>query len=167
MSELENFKDNAIRLGLCEEYKEKWQRLSTKRQAIDMISSCQGAQYFIAAKHENIAPTNEFILSEYSHYLNGRYTATIHTNAIYTSQWYIENKEEVKLSSLFNYFLDCECSIITEADSAHNLTFAGNSVINLVVGHNSIVYVNVYGSNVVINGDTSKVIIKNKQYNLK
>jgi len=167
MNELEKFKQESVKLGLCEEYRERWDKLQTKRQCIDMISTCQGAQYFISAKHIGIAPTNEFILDEYGRYINGYYTSMVQTSMNYSSQWYIEYDGTLIPESLFTYMLDCNVSINISDSNAYHFTFAGNTNVNLRIFSGAIVYIDVYGDNVKISGDTDKVKIRKKDYNLK
>ena len=167
MNELEKFKENAIKRGLCEEYQERWNKIATKRQAIDMISTCQGSQYFISAKYLGIAPTNEFILNEYGRYLNGYYTSTVQTSMNYSSQWYIEYDGVFIPESLFTYFLDCNITINVIEHRAYHFVFAGKSNVNLRICDGAIVYIDVYGENVRISGNKEVARIRQKDYNLK
>lgn len=167
MNELEKFKQESIKLGLCEEYQERWDKLKTKRQCIDMISTCQGAQYFISAKHLGIAPTNEYILNEYNRYINGYYTSLVETSMNYSSQWYIEYEGTLIPEALFTYLLDCDVNINVNEQSAYHLTFAGNTSVHIRNFSGAIVYIDVYGDNVKITGDRDKVKIRQKDYNLK
>jgi hypothetical protein len=167
MNELEKFKQESIKLGLCEEYRERWEKLNTKRQCIDMISTCQGAQYFISAKNLGIAPSNEYIINEYNRYINGYYTSTVQTSMNYSSQWYIEYEGTLIPESLFTYFLDCDVTINVNEVAAYHFTFAGNTKVKLRNFSGSIVYIDVYGDNVTIVGDKDKVKIRKKDYNLK
>lgn len=167
MNELEKFKETAIERGLCDEYKERWDKIATKRQAIDMISTCQGSQYFISAKHLGIAPSNEYILNEYGRYLNGYYTSTVQTSMNYSSQWYIEFDGTLIPETLFTYCLDCDMTINIIDERAYHFTFAGKSNINLRICSGAIVYIDTYGEDVNISGNKELVKIRKKDYNLK
>ena len=167
MNDLEQFKKEAIQRGLCEEYKERWDRLNTKRQAIDMISCSQGAQYFISAKAIGIAPSNEYIIDNFGKYINGYYTSLVHTSMNYSAQWYIEYDGTLIPESLFTYILDSNINVNIENIAAYHLTFAGNTNVHLRIKSDVIVYIDVYGDNVKISGDKHLARIRQKEYNLK
>jgi len=165
MNELENFKKSAFKIGLCDEYKSIWSNVKSKSQCIDMISSCQGAQYFISAKNSGIAPTNEYILNEFGSYINGGYIAKV---SDYDTQWYIENKEDVNVNTLFTYVLDSKCVFNLCGGKVFHITFAGKSDVTLNIDKDTIVYVDIFGESVTLNGDVSKIKrIRNKEYSLK
>lgn len=84
MIDLEQFKANSIRHGICEMI-DDWNNAKSKKQLIDLCLSIRGIQYVSDAIACGWGISPEIIANEFSMFLNGKYTRD---KDGYTSQMY-------------------------------------------------------------------------------
>lgn len=70
---MQNFLRNAKRLGLCEEYTDKWTAAKSKKALIDIALDANGLSYVATAVAKGYGLTAEYICSEFAPFNNGKY----------------------------------------------------------------------------------------------
>ena len=85
MTEMEIFRHNASRLGLCDTYAQKWDGCRSKRQLFDLATDINSLSYIAETTAKGYGLTSKFIHDEFSQFINGRYISSHdgYTSAIY------------------------------------------------------------------------------------
>ena len=85
-NELLTLKRNALRLGLCGEYKGKWDSAASKRELINMALDSNGIEFMADSIAFGWGLSKEYLLKEFGEFANGFYQCNEHG---YTSEMYI------------------------------------------------------------------------------
>lgn len=95
-NEMFEFQRNAfqgsITHPLCDEYKDEWRKCGNdKRKLVDFVLVQQSIPYFLSHCHSNKGLSKEYIFSEFSEYINGKYVAidADGVNGGYKSELYV------------------------------------------------------------------------------
>lgn len=86
MEKLLQFKRNAVFLGLCDEYKKKWDACGDKQALVDMALDSNGVEFMADSIAFGWGLSKDFLLKEFGDFTNGKYQC--HKNG-YTSEMYI------------------------------------------------------------------------------
>ena len=70
-NELLNLKRNALMLGLCGEYKDRWDKCSNKKELIDLALDSNGVEFIADAITFGWGCSQEFLLNEFADFING------------------------------------------------------------------------------------------------
>ena len=95
-NELLNLKRNALMLGLCGEYKDRWDKCSNKKELIDLALDSNGVEFLADAMTFGWGCSQEFLLNEFADFINGKYQRK---KDGYTSELYVEPHGEIELRS--------------------------------------------------------------------
>lgn len=108
-NELLNMKRNALMLGLCEEYKKKWDTCTSKKELIDLVLDSNGVEFLADAITFGWGCSQEFLLKEFSGFINGKYQRK---KDGYTSELYVEPHGVIELRSTITVIAGGKASVI-------------------------------------------------------
>lgn len=101
MDRMQEYYRNAILQNLCDEYKGKWRSISKNKTALfNMAMQQQALPHLIFFANSGIGLTKEYLETEFSNYINGKYTA-IDADGVegnYKTNLYIGEKPLLSLS---------------------------------------------------------------------
>lgn len=105
---LNDFRRNAEKDGLCNEFSQMWDSCTSKKQLMDMCLGSKGVDYLCdsIAKGWGISP--ELISQKFSNYINGRY---IFDNGKYSSMLYCNHKGEIQVETTLVTAVKCDMTI--------------------------------------------------------
>lgn len=109
MVNLEQFRANAEREGICESYTLLWDKAGSKKQLMDIAMSAQGADFLCdsIAKGWGISPSE--ITSRFKRYINGEYTHEAKSG--YTSVLYCNYYGSIEAEDTLVILIDCDVTI--------------------------------------------------------
>lgn len=111
INELLTLKRNALRLGLCGEYKGKWDSAASKRELVNMALDSNGIEFMADSIAFGWGLSKEYLLKEFGEFANGFYQCNEHG---YTSEMYIGAHGVIKARStiiLVAYCKDLEIEV--------------------------------------------------------
>lgn len=85
-NELLTMKRNAVMLGLCGKYKGMWDNAESKKSLMDIALDANGVEFLCEACTDGWGLSTEFLLKEFSDYVNGNYMSNRNG---YTSAMYV------------------------------------------------------------------------------
>ena len=144
MIDLLAFKRNVLTLGLCDEYKEKWNTATNKEALMDMALDSNGVALLCDANSFGFGMDISYMKRAFSDYINGNWKRS---KDGYTSCLYVD----------FNGKIEQDCTITTVLASNVEYHVPKGNVCKLYVGAESTVnitgqgicYVYSYGHNEV------------------
>lgn len=75
MNDMHSFKENAAERGICPDFKDKWDKCQSKKQAFDIGMHVQGVPYICRSIVEKWGLSPEYIATRFSAFINGRYVS--------------------------------------------------------------------------------------------
>ena len=153
MNDLLTFKRNAMMLGLCTAYKDKWDKANDKEALMDMATDAKGMDMIADSCSNGWGLSSEYIAKSFSDYINGKWQRR---NDGYTSEMYVMHKEDVAIRSTLTLFIDCECDVIVPKGIIAEIYLSGNSNVHIKCdGH---CYVIKYGNACVYDSEGGGVV---------
>lgn len=77
-NELLTLKRNALRLGLCGEYKGKWDSAASKRELVNMALDSNGIEFMADSIAFGWGLSKDYLLKEFGEFANGFYQCNEH-----------------------------------------------------------------------------------------
>lgn len=108
-NELLNMKRNALMLGLCGEYKKKWDNCASKKELIDLALDSNGVEFLADAITFGWGCSQGGLLKEFSDFINGKYQRK---KDGYTSELYVEPHDKIELRSTLTVIAGGRASVI-------------------------------------------------------
>lgn len=143
-NELLNLKRNALMLGLCGEYKDRWDKCSNKKELIDLALDSNGVEFLADAMTFGWGCTQEFLLTEFADFINGRYQRKKNG---YTSELYVEPHGEIELRSTLTVIAGGSANVIVPPNFFGRVYVCGDGG-SLIFGSNGgSIELFVYGEN--------------------
>ena len=144
MNDLLSFKRNAMMLGLCTSYKDKWDEATSKEALMDMALDSNGVETLADAAAFGWGLDIQYMKRTFSDYINGKWKRN---KDGYTSCLYVD----------FNGQIEQDCTLTTVLSSKVEFHVPEGSVCKLYVGGEStahitgegVFYVCSYGHNEV------------------
>lgn len=121
MNDLLSFKRNAVLLGICGEYKEKWDSAAGKEELMDMALDSNGVEMLSDACAFGWGMDIQYMERTFSDYINGRWRRG---KDGYTSCLYVG----------FDGVIEQDCTLTTVLDSRVEFHVPKGSVCKLYVG---------------------------------
>lgn len=109
MNDLLAFKRNAIMLGLCTSYKDKWDAATSKEALMEIATDAKGMDMIADSISNGWGLSSSYIAKNFSDYINGKWQRN---KDGYTSEMYVSHKSDVDIRSTLTLFVDCECDIV-------------------------------------------------------
>lgn len=109
--DLLTLKRNALMMGLCGQYKDKWNGCANKRQLVDMALDSNGIEFMADSIAFSWGLSKDYLLREFGEFMNGFYQCR---EKGYTSEMYIGAHGVISVKStliLVGYCDDLEIEI--------------------------------------------------------
>lgn len=128
-SSILQLKRKAIAIGLCQDYKEKWNNSTTNKDLADLALDINGADFICASVEKEWGLTKEFILNNFTQYINGKYIAGQRKD--YTSEIFVGYNGEITARTTILIILYSNAIIHIPQNHACKIFAAKNSMINI------------------------------------
>lgn len=143
-NELLNMKRNALMLGLCGEYKKKWDNCASKKELIDLVLDSNGVEFLADTITFCWGCSQGFLLKEFSDFINGKYQRK---KDGYTSELYVEPHDKIELRSTLTVIAGGRASVIVPPNFFGRVYVCGDGG-SLIFGSNGgSIELFVYGEN--------------------
>ena len=109
MVNLEQFRANAEKEGICENYALLWDKAGSKKQLMDIALSAQGADYLCYSIAKGWGLSSNEIISRFNRYINGAYTYEAPSG--YTSVLYCKYYGAIDAEDTLVILIDCDATI--------------------------------------------------------
>ena len=109
MINLEQFRANAEREGICESYALLWDKAGSKKQLMDIALSAQGADFLCDAIAKGWGLSTQEIVARFKRYINGVYTYEAPSG--YTSVLYCKYYGAIDAEDTLVVLIDCDATI--------------------------------------------------------
>ena len=138
MVELEQFRANAEKEGICEKYALLWDKAGSKKQLMDLAMTAQGADFLCDSIAKGRGITSDLIVSKFKRYINGGYVAKmdLYTASVYCSY---DDAEPIDAVESLYLFLNSRARVVIPKGSRTIILADAKSDIELVVGEDSVV----------------------------
>lgn len=144
MSELTRFKRNAVVLGLCDEYKERWDACEKKEELASLALDANGVSMLCDAMAFGWGPSPEYVKTNFKPFLNGRWV--LHRNG-YSSSLYVDLKGEIWQSTTITTVVSSACVIHVPETHVCKIYISGKSNVQILC--DGLAFAFVYGENKV------------------
>ena len=138
MIDLEQFRTNAEKEGICQKYALLWDKAGSKKQLMDIAMCSQGADFLCDAIAKGWGISSDEIAKKFARYINGVYTHEALSG--YTSVLYCKYYGAIEADDTLIILIDCDvtvsvpdwavCSIY--ATGMTNISIIGGGRVNLV-----------------------------------
>lgn len=136
---------NSLLDGLCADYKGRWQRAhEDEEQLVRLVLNQQAIPHFLTYCHEGKGLSMDYILEDFSDFINGNYTA-LNADGVdgdYKSQLYIGHTE--------NIYVESTDVLVLGWCNVPSLEIKPTKSVKVYVGCSSNVYIDCGGYNNVI-----------------
>ena len=109
MVNLEQFRANANKEGICEKYALLWDEAKSKKQLMDVALSASGADFICDAIAKGWGLSSEEIIRRFGRYINGVYTYEAASG--YTSVLYCKYYGSIEADDTLIILIDCDVTI--------------------------------------------------------
>lgn len=148
-SEILELKHKALLMGLCGEYKAKWDSCTNKEELMDLALDINGVEFLSDAFAFGWGVSAEYMEREFYDYIHGQYHRK---KEGYTSCMLYGNTFEYTLNTTITLLVDSNCQVLTGDYFAGRLFVSGTSKVGITNGG----YLELY-----VYGDRSNVVVKN------
>lgn len=155
MDEMEHFRRNADRLGLCDTFAQKWSNCKSKKQLYDLACDINSLPYMADMIAKGYGLSSDYLVREFGQFLNGKCIYRSNKDG-YTSQMYCQyDGDEIEVKTTALLLIDVH-NVRVVADRICEI-YMVNSEVEIVGRGHAIVYP--YNSEVTKN-DSSPAVIK-------
>lgn len=144
MSDLLAFKRNAIMLGLCTGYKNKWDAATSKEALMDMALDSNGVELLADAHSFGFGMDIQYMKRTFSDYINGKWKRN---KDGYTSCLYVDFNGQIEQDSTLTTVLASKVEFHVPKGSVCKLYVGAESTVNIT--GEGICHVYSYGHNEV------------------
>ena len=132
MVNLEEFRANAEREGICESYALLWDKAGSKKQLMDIAMSSQGADFLCdsIAKGWGLSPRE--IVARFKRYINGVYT--YESDSGYSSVLYCRYYGSIEADDTMIILVDCDVTINVPDWAVCSVYATGRTNVSIVGG---------------------------------
>lgn len=145
MNEILRLKNDSLRLGLCEKYKELWDKSENKDDLIEIATDVNGAEFLAMSHADGWGLTPEYIQREFGDYINGKWRRE---KDGYTSELYVRYDGDIEQKSTLITLLDCTSTVYVPKYSGGYIYVSGESTVT--IRNDSLTNVTVYGDKAVV-----------------
>lgn len=156
-NELLTLKRASLILGLCGEYKKRWDSCCTKEDLIKLSMDANGVEFMADSIAFGWGLSKEYLTKEFSEYINGKYLIR---EKGYTSEMFVGlTEDKIKPRSTLSLFVGCNCTILLQNHFVGKIYTCGGSNIEIDTGDCIMCELYIYGSNnnIRILGDDTNV----------
>lgn len=125
-------KRKALAMGLCGDYKTKWDNATTHKHLADLALDINGADFLCASVAKKWGLTKDFLLNNFNNLINGKYTAKCGANNnTYTSEIYIGHNGNITAHTTILIVLYSNVTIHVPTNHICRIFSAGNTNISV------------------------------------
>lgn len=166
-SNLFGFKKAAKRLGLCEEYKCRWDNCKSKEDLIKLALTSNGIEFIADSIAFKWGVSKEYITKEFKDFISDTEKHVVLNEGGYTSEMYaMLNSGIIEPHGSQNIIISCNCTIKLRKHFIGMIYICGSATVNIDASQSNELRLIVYGNDNNItfteNGD-GKIIIENVQ----
>ena len=132
MVNLEQFRANAEKEGICEKYIELWDNAASKKQLMDVALSAQGADFVCDAIAKGWGISSDEITTRFKRYINGAYT--YEASSGYTSVLYCKYYGAIDSDDTLLVLIDCDVTIYVPDWAVCSIYATGFTNISIIGG---------------------------------
>ena len=132
MVTLEQFRVNANREGICENYALLWDKAGSKKQLMDIAMSAQGADFLCDSIAKGWGLSPDEIVRRFKRYINGVYTYEAQSG--YTSVLYCKYYGAIDAEDTLIILIDCDVTINIPDWAVCSIYATGNTNISIIGG---------------------------------
>lgn len=149
----------AVNLGLCNKYKEKWDKAESKKELIDISLDANGVEFLSDQLSFGWGLTAEYLYDTFSEFVNGKYIRNLDG---YTSKLHVLDIGEIIADTTLVTLVSCHGRVLVPQNVVCKIYVAGNS--NVEIDCKGKCYLTIYkGSKVSLKRDKGvEVLIKDK-----
>ncbi len=140
MSEILKFKRRAEALGLCAEYRGKWDVCSDKEGLVRTALDANGVEFFADAIAFGWGVPIDYISGEFGDYAHGQYCRR---GDGYTSRMYVDVRSAIRIDTTLTLLIRCCCPVIIPEGHACKVYVCGGS--DLTIENRGYMQLYVYG----------------------
>lgn len=144
MNDLLTFKRNAMMLGLCGPYKDKWDEATSKESLMDIAFDSNGIEMLADAASFGWGMDIQYMKRTFSDYINGKWKRC---KDGYSSCLYVDYDGKIEQECTITTVLSSKVTFNVPKGHVCKLYVGGESVVNITGG--GICYVYSYGENKV------------------
>lgn len=141
MSQILDFKRRAEALGLCQEYRDKWDACSDKEALVRAALDANGIEFLADAVAFGWGVPIDYISSEFGDYAHGQYCRQ---GDGYSSRLYVDSSSGIRIDTTLTLLVRCGCQVIVPKGHACKVYVCGGS--DLVIENQGYLQLYVYGS---------------------
>lgn len=101
-------KRKAVRMNLCKEYHDKWDKAESMQQLIDIGLDANGIEYMAGTCNTNAGLSSAFMLKNFADFINGAY---ISRQKGYTAEMFVEQNETLTVNADIALLIGCNGGI--------------------------------------------------------
>ena len=132
MVDLKQFRANADREGICENYALLWDKACSKKQLMDIALTSQGADFLCDAIAKQWGISSNEIVSKFGRYINGVYAYEDPSG--YTSVLYCKYYGAIEVEDTLVVLVDCDVTITVPDWAVCTIYATGFTNISIVGG---------------------------------
>lgn len=129
MNELLRFKKNAMRLGLCDEYKAKWDACKSFEDLMDIALDANGVEFLADSVSFGWGMAPASLANDFHDFINGRYQRE---KDGYTSELYVNHASPITLRSTITLAIGCDMEVKLPATFVGTLYVTGGSNVRVM-----------------------------------
>lgn len=110
MITLEQFKENAIKNGICNEYKDSFLNCNSKKELFEMSLGVKAIAYLFDAMAKGWGISSQEICNKFPNLINGNYVLEDkgYTSKLYCKYW----GDDIVCDTTLLALIDCDCDIV-------------------------------------------------------
>lgn len=123
MNSLSDFKQNAIKRGLCSVYAQKWDKVQNIEQLLRLGLDANGCSYFIESIVDGFGISEEIVFKLAQGYINGKFIFNFRNERDngYDTELYVFHEGDINLRTSNLVVLGCESKIIIKPYCVSNI----------------------------------------------
>lgn len=132
MVDLEKFRENARREGICDRYAALWDGCGSKRGLMDLALSSQGADFLCDGIAKGWGISADEIVKRFGRYINGVYTYEDASG--YSSVMYCRYYGEIVVDDTMLVLIDCDATVVVPDWAVCDIYATGFTNLSIVGG---------------------------------
>lgn len=159
MIDINEFRQNATKDGLCAEYTILWDNCKSKKQLMDLVLSVKGIDYLCDAIAKGWGVSPDYIEYKFGAYINGRYRY----EDKYSSTIYCKFNGEIECNTTALTLICCNVNVVVPKNHICEIYATGNTNITLSGEGRCVVIAYGNAEEVIVNVDSENIHYKRIQ----
>lgn len=124
-------KRKSLAMGLCGDYKGRWDNATTNKDLVNIVSDINGADFLCASVAKGWGLCKEFMLDNIPEYINGKYIARHGGRNGYTSEIYVGHKGDITVRTTILIVLYSDVTIHVPINHVCRIFSAKNTFVRV------------------------------------